>query len=294
MSGPYSDFDLNPKGNEPEGEDPQGKTPHGANPQGGSPQGVGPLGYGPNGIAFTGDDAQAAEKTKSKLLWVVIALFLALIVVAAIIFGMILPNSSWFGNSDDVAYVGASENPTQTSAAEKRTRTKSSTTTVTTTKLRTTSTKFSTRPKAASGGRCAPGRFDEISSNPSVSHDWDVMYCDGEWAFVGQPNSDAYTVAKWSNGRWIRKDYSTADSGAPVPCYDPERMNQDGVPMELQRKIPRVCPEKTSSTSSSSESTSSSTSTTETTYSSETSEPTAETGTTEMDEPAAGEVDSSL
>ncbi|EPD68703.1 hypothetical protein HMPREF1219_01889 [Corynebacterium pyruviciproducens ATCC BAA-1742] len=64
-------------------------------------------------------------------------------------------------------------------------------------------------------------------------------YCDGEWMYAVQGQSDRYSAYRWDNGHWAQ--YLThRDAGNSFWCYDRSQLVADGVPADMI-KVMALC-----------------------------------------------------
>ena len=65
-----------------------------------------------------------------------------------------------------------------------------------------------------------------------------VMYCDGEWAYVGVSQTGHVWVTQNVGGEWAGYEGDgETHSGMSRPCYLPDRLAADGVPQEIVDKL---------------------------------------------------------
>lgn len=79
--------------------------------------------------------------------------------------------------------------------------------------------------------RCAPDTVATAGPASPVT----VIYCDGEWAKAGRPQTDHSWILRWQNGGWTQVQPS-GENATGFPCYDKAALQQQGIPEELLAK----------------------------------------------------------
>lgn len=61
------------------------------------------------------------------------------------------------------------------------------------------------------------------------------LYCDGDWALAGPPNTDIIVALHWADGWRLYEGHGQTETG--FTCYDPAIAAADGVPEGLRAKL---------------------------------------------------------
>ena len=61
------------------------------------------------------------------------------------------------------------------------------------------------------------------------------LYCDGDWALAGPPNTDIIVALHWADGWRLYEGHGQTETG--FTCYDPATAAADGVPEGLRAKL---------------------------------------------------------